>query len=213
MPPRMAHHLTRSWASTAQHSQAELAEEVPGGDVLHAGPSFRSRMCELDAGVVAVERVELDGLPSEVGEEGEVAPVRPELRLRADEARAPDDEAPALVGRLGDLGRAVVGVVDRDPRRPRRWRRSPRATASLPRADGHREARPQAAEDLSTVSFDQKPESNRSTISPDAPARRSTGDRAPRRSASRPVRCWPSPCACRAWSTSPVSARVARIGW
>ena len=62
------------------------------------------------------------------------------------------------------------------------------------------------------VSFDQNPESKRMTISPLAPARRTRATsssmkrRAPRAVLADPLRI-------RACRTSPVSARLARIGW
>ena len=62
------------------------------------------------------------------------------------------------------------------------------------------------------VALDQKPESNRMTISPLAPARRaratssSTKRLAPREVLAEPLRI-------RAWRTSPVPARTATMGW
>jgi len=78
--------------------------------VLHAGTLFQVADREFDAGMVAMERVKLDRGCLEIGQEREVPPVGPELLVRADEACSADDEASPLVGRLGDLGKAVWGV-------------------------------------------------------------------------------------------------------
>jgi len=61
----------------------------------------------LDDGVVAVLGLNQRDLLAAVGEEAEVAPVGPQLGLGADEAGASDDQPPAAVGRLGDLGLTV----------------------------------------------------------------------------------------------------------
>jgi hypothetical protein len=53
----------------------------------------------LDDGVVAVLGLDERDVGAAVGDEGEVAPVRPQLGLRAEQARAPDDQpAPAVDG-------------------------------------------------------------------------------------------------------------------
>src|SRR3954468_12231652 len=46
---------------------------------------------------------------------GKWVPVGPQLGLRTDQARAPDDQPSLVVGCLGDLRLAVVGVVDALP--------------------------------------------------------------------------------------------------
>jgi hypothetical protein len=61
---------------------------VAGRNVLHPCTFFQVADGELDAGVVPVELIEADGVPIQVGEEGEVPPVRPEPLLRADEPSA-----------------------------------------------------------------------------------------------------------------------------
>ena len=61
--PSMAVQRMRSWASTAQSSQAALALKLPDGHVLEAGPFFQVPDGELDGGVVAVEGVDFDRSP------------------------------------------------------------------------------------------------------------------------------------------------------
>ena len=50
-----------------------------------------------------------------VGEKREVTPVGPQLRLRADQPGASNDQPPAAVGGLGDLRLTLLGVHDRLP--------------------------------------------------------------------------------------------------
>lgn len=56
-----------------------------------------------------------DGVTGAVGGEGVVAPVEHQLALGPDQAGAAHYQAHPLVGRLGDLGDATQGVVDRRP--------------------------------------------------------------------------------------------------
>ena len=74
----------------------------------------------LDDGVLAVFGLDHGDVLGAVGEKAEVPPVGPQLGLGAEQAGAADDQPPAAVDGLGDLGLAVVGVVDALSRRPRR---------------------------------------------------------------------------------------------
>jgi hypothetical protein len=62
-----------------------------------------------------VEGVDVGRVALEVGDEGEVAPLRPQRRLRSDQSGAAHDEPAPLVLALGYLGLSVVGVLDRGP--------------------------------------------------------------------------------------------------
>jgi hypothetical protein len=59
--------------------------------------------------------VHCHGTAGAVGDEGVVAPVRPEGSLRAGQAGAAHDQPDLAQGGLGHLGDAGVGVVDRGP--------------------------------------------------------------------------------------------------
>ena len=67
-----------------EHGAAEpggVGEEPARGAVLEPGAVFEVADGELDGGVVAVELVDVDGRQVEVGDEGVVTPVGPQLRL------------------------------------------------------------------------------------------------------------------------------------
>jgi len=92
--------------------------------MFEAGAFFQVADGELDDGVTAMELVDLDRSPSEVGEECVVSPVGPQLQLSGvGEAGAmhdqpADDRVFAFAGdvrALGDLGSSVWGVLDLDP--------------------------------------------------------------------------------------------------
>jgi len=72
--------------------------------VPHTHPLLQIGDVELCLGALAVEGVEGNGGARQIGEEGEVALARPQRRLGSHEPCAPDDEAPSVVGRLGDGG-------------------------------------------------------------------------------------------------------------
>ena len=57
------------------HEPCRVGEEVPRGDVLKAGTLFQVLDGELDGGMLSVERVDVDCVASEVGDEAEVAPL------------------------------------------------------------------------------------------------------------------------------------------
>ena len=94
-----------------------VGREVTRRTVLHARSLLPVVDAQLDDGVASVEGVELDRVGLEVTQEGEVPPVGPQARLGADKAGAAHDEAPSLVGALGDHGLAAD--------RSTRWRPSP----------------------------------------------------------------------------------------
>ena len=73
---------------------------------------------EFDAGMVTVERIDVDGATIEVGHEGEVAPLRPQRGRATDQTGAPRDESASFVFALGHLGLAVAGVLVRVGPRP-----------------------------------------------------------------------------------------------
>ena len=107
----------RSWARAAQSEPGRVGEEVSRGHVLESRTFFEVPDGEFDAGVVAVEGVDVDGVTLQIGHEGEVAPLGPQRGLATDQAGAPHDEAASLVVALGHLGLAVGGVLDRGPGR------------------------------------------------------------------------------------------------
>ena len=78
--PMVAVQRMRLWASTVHWSQAELAEKLPEGQC-QPGAFFEVGYGQLDAGVLTVERVDLDGGAVQVGEKPEVPPVRPQPGL------------------------------------------------------------------------------------------------------------------------------------
>ena len=69
----------RLWASTAQASQAALAKNRPDGQCSSPAPSFRSRMASSTVAWARWNRSASTVSQLEVGDEGVVAPVRPEL--------------------------------------------------------------------------------------------------------------------------------------
>jgi len=82
--------------------------------------TFTGAVCltHLDHGVAAVVDVQGDGGAGAVGDEGVVAPVRPQRRLRADQAGAAHDQPTTRLASkrgLGHLGSPAVGVVDVGP--------------------------------------------------------------------------------------------------
>ena len=62
--PMMVVQRIRLWARTAHCSQTLLAWKLPGRDVLEPGAFFEVADGELDDGVMSVELVDLDGVPS-----------------------------------------------------------------------------------------------------------------------------------------------------
>jgi hypothetical protein len=160
----------------------------------------------LDDCVLAVLSLDDGDVVGAVGDDGEVAPVGPQLGLRADKARAPDGQPPVAVGGLGDLRLTVFGVVDGLP-----------GVLVDRGADGLDHPHPdrvlparllEALEDLRVP----KPESARSSFSPVAPA---WFTRAISSSVKRLIPFWvfADPSRRRMCNVSRVSARVARIGW
>ena len=145
--------------------------EVARRDVFETGAFFEVADGELDHGVLAVEGVDGDGVAGQVGEEPEVPPVGPQGGLGgAGQSGAAHDQTPAVVDALGHLGLAVEGVVDRRPRRLVDGGDG-RGQRLCPGAHRHRVADVEPSS-MAMVSSDQNPESNRTTISPVAPARR-----------------------------------------
>src|SRR3954470_5703832 len=105
---------TRLCASAASTVQAPLARKRPDGKCASAW-SLRSAMTcsttawsRCSASTTASSSVRLS-------QDREVAPVGPQLGLRTDQARAPDDQPPPAVDGFGDLRLALVGVVDAMP--------------------------------------------------------------------------------------------------
>ena len=79
-----------------------VGEEPARGAVLEPGAFFEVADGELDGGVVAVELVDGDGGRVEVGDEGVVSPVGPQLGLGGvGEPGAAHDEPERVVGSLG----------------------------------------------------------------------------------------------------------------
>ena len=79
-----------------EHRPGAVGVELPGGEVgerlvLEVGDHL------LDHGVPAVLGLDQGDLLGAVGDEGEVAPVGPELGLGAEQAGAPDDQPPPAV--------------------------------------------------------------------------------------------------------------------
>jgi hypothetical protein len=91
----------------------EFAEHA-GGEVLKR-LVFEVADRELDDGVLAMLGFHDLDLLGAVGEKREVAPVGPQLGLRANQAGAPHDHPLASERHLGDLGLAVLGVVIERP--------------------------------------------------------------------------------------------------
>jgi hypothetical protein len=89
--------------------------------VLEAGPLLQVADGQLDGGVGPVEGVDLDGRPVQVGQEGEVTPLRPQRGLASDQSGAAHDETAALVDALGHLGLAVAPCSRSGSRPTRRW--------------------------------------------------------------------------------------------
>src|SRR4051794_41008163 len=77
--------------------------EPARGDVVEASAGFEVADGELDGGVLTMEPVPFDDVPVEVGDEGVVPPVRPELLLGASgQPGAAHDQAEGeLAGRVG----------------------------------------------------------------------------------------------------------------
>src|SRR5436190_22664340 len=100
----------RLWAMQAITVQALLAAELAGGE-MRERLVFEVADRQLDDGVLAVLGLDYLQRVGAVGEEREVAPVGPQLGLRAEQARAPDDHPLATQGGLGDLRLPVLGVL------------------------------------------------------------------------------------------------------
>ena len=165
--------------------------EMAGGEV-RQGLVFEVGDDLLDDGVVAV--LGLDGLDriGPVGEKREMAPVRPQRGLRADQAGAADDQPPAAVDGFGDLRLPALGVVDGLPGvRVDRVDRGSGDRLGHPHADRVLPAgRLESLEDLRVPEARVGPEQLRAR----APAR-STRAISSSTNRSIPVACSPSPCA------------------
>jgi hypothetical protein len=204
--------------------QVGLTQQVVGqsgdhhpGDVAITLARGKVRQClvfevadrELDNGVLAVLGFDDGQWLGAVGQEREVAPVGPEPGLGSEQPSAPHDQALLAERGLCDLGLALVGVigqrlpvviVDRGDRLanmglPAHSDRVVPARGLQPQHDG----------------VVPKPRVGPQQLGPSAPARRTrqmsscTKRRAPLAVLAKPLRA-------RTCSTSPVSARVARIG-
>src|SRR5580658_6778471 len=163
----------------------------------------------LDDGVLAVLALDQGDLLFAVGDEREVPPVGPELRLGAEEPGAADDQSTAAVAGLGDLRLALLGVDDRLPGRSSIASTAARIPVCMRTPIEY--CQPACSSRLNTLVF-QKPESARSSLTPLAPAR-------PTRAISSSVKrsipfcVFADPVRRRMCSTSRVSARVASSGW
>ncbi len=117
--PWLAHGGRPADEVVSQHRALQpgaVGAEVARRHMLQAGALLQVADGELDHGVVAVEHIDLDGVADQIGEEGEMAPVRPQRSLAAvGQAGAAHDEAPCVVGALRHLGDAASGVVDVHP--------------------------------------------------------------------------------------------------
>ena len=94
--PSMSVHRMRSCANTAHKTSGRVGKELPRGHVLEARPFLEVPNGQLDAGMGAVEGVDVDDIALEVGHEGKVAPLGPQCRLAPDATRAPHDAARPL---------------------------------------------------------------------------------------------------------------------
>ncbi len=64
--------------------------------MLESGPFFEVSDGEFDSGVLTVKGIDVDGVAFEIGDEGEVAPLRPQGGLATNEAGASHDEPASL---------------------------------------------------------------------------------------------------------------------
>ena len=182
--------------------------EVPRWDVVEPRPFFEIADGEFDDGVAAVERIDLERVSIEIGEEGEVTPVGPQGGLGTDEPGAAHDETLTPVVAFGHLGLAA--------RRVGHW--SPGVLVDerngldhlLLHPYSHGEADVEAAQRGDGVVGPKprvKAHDELAGCAGPADSGHELGDQASR-SAPEPA----GPRRSRAWSTSPVSARVATMG-